>query len=58
MELSALTILLAVLVGGAVGGIFGLLLAIPVTACAKIILEEFGTERRRFVPVTPDPKRG
>lgn len=33
MELSALTILLAVLFGGAVGGILGLLLAIPVTAC-------------------------
>ncbi len=41
MELSALTILLAVLVGGAVGGILGLLLAIPVTACVKIILEEW-----------------
>jgi predicted PurR-regulated permease PerM len=52
MELSALAILLAVLIGGAVGGILGLLLAIPVTACAKIILEEFGADRRRLAPVT------
>lgn len=57
MELSALTILLAVLIGGAVGGILGMLLAIPLTACAKILVEEFGAEKRGLAPVTSDTKR-
>ena len=39
MEMSALTVLIAVMVGGAVGGAVGMLLAIPVAACGKIILE-------------------
>jgi predicted PurR-regulated permease PerM len=51
MELSALTILLAVLIGGAVGGVLGLLLAIPVTACGKIVLEEFWRTTHRLVAV-------
>lgn len=40
MEMSALTVLLAVVVGGAIGGMLGLLLAIPLMACAKIMAEE------------------
>ncbi len=51
MELSALTVLLVVLIGGALGGILGLLLAIPVTACVMIITQEFGKDRRRPAPV-------
>lgn len=47
MEMSALTILLVVLVGGAVGGILGLLLAIPLVACAKILIEELWTRSSR-----------
>jgi predicted PurR-regulated permease PerM len=51
LELSALTVLLVVLIGGAVGGILGLLLAIPVTACIIIMSEEFSRGRRRLGPV-------
>jgi predicted PurR-regulated permease PerM len=40
LKLSIVTVLLAVLVGGALGGLYGLLLAIPITACCKIILVE------------------
>jgi predicted PurR-regulated permease PerM len=40
MEMSALTILLVVLVGGAIGGVLGLLLAIPLMACANVLIEE------------------
>jgi predicted PurR-regulated permease PerM len=50
MELSALTVLLAVLIGGAVGGVLGMLMAIPVTACVKIALEEFGSDKGRLSP--------
>lgn len=56
MELSALTILLAVLFGGAVGGVLGLLLAIPVTACVKIVLEEYWRHRPMLESVSPERK--
>lgn len=56
MELSALTILLAVLFGGAVGGVLGLLLAIPVTACVKIVLEEYWWHRPMLESVPSEPK--
>jgi predicted PurR-regulated permease PerM len=39
-DLSAGTILLAVLIGGDLAGIYGLILAIPLTACLKIFLQE------------------
>jgi predicted PurR-regulated permease PerM len=39
-NLSAVTIMIVVLVGGAVGGLYGLLLAIPVAACMKILAKE------------------
>lgn len=39
-NLSAVTIIIVVLVGGAVGGLYGLLLAIPVAACIKILSKE------------------
>ena len=51
LELSALTVLLVVLIGGAVGGILGMLLAIPVTACIMIMSEEFIKGRRRLGPL-------
>lgn len=38
--LNPLTILIVVFIGGWVGGLFGLLFAIPVTACLKILWEE------------------
>ena len=40
-DMSAVTILLVVFIGGAVGGLFGLIFAIPVAACIKIAVEEF-----------------
>ncbi|MEX2492436.1 MAG: AI-2E family transporter [Nitrospirales bacterium] len=39
-DMSAGTILFVVLIGGSIGGILGLILAIPFTACLKIILKE------------------
>ena len=51
MELSALTILLAVLIGGALAGVLGMLLAIPVTACVKIGLEELSGDKLTLTPV-------
>lgn len=38
--LSAIAVILVVLVGGAVAGLFGMLLAIPIAACAKILFRE------------------
>ena len=40
MDMSALTVLIVVFVGGAIGGFSGLLLAIPVAACMKILGQE------------------
>lgn len=39
-DLDALSVLLVVLAGGALAGIIGLILAIPVAACVKILLRE------------------
>ena len=39
-DLSAVTILLVVLIGGALAGVYGLILAIPFTACLKILIKE------------------
>ena len=39
-NLSAVTIILIVFIGGAVAGFWGMLLAIPVAACLKILLQE------------------
>ncbi|GJL70094.1 MAG: AI-2E family transporter [Nitrospirales bacterium] len=39
-DLSAATILLVVLIGGALGGVLGLILAIPFAACLKILAKE------------------
>ncbi len=40
MEMNAVTVLIVVFIGGALGGFYGLLLAIPVAACIKILLQE------------------
>jgi predicted PurR-regulated permease PerM len=39
-NLSAVTIILVVIIGGVVAGVLGMLLAIPVAACIKIFFEE------------------
>jgi predicted PurR-regulated permease PerM len=54
MEMSALTVLVAVIIGGGLGGALGMLLAIPVTACGKIILEELWGRTRRLAIVPHD----
>ena len=54
MEMSALIVLIAVMVGGAVGGALGMLLAIPVTACCKILFEELRNGRPPLAAVTTD----
>ena len=48
MEMSAITVLIIVFIGGAVGGLYGLLLPIPIAACIKILIQELvllGLER-------------
>jgi predicted PurR-regulated permease PerM len=40
-DMSAVTILIVVFVGGAVGGLFGLIFAIPIASCLKILIDEF-----------------
>lgn len=47
MEMSAVTILLVVFIGGAVGGLYGLLLCVPIAACIKILAEEIILPRMR-----------
>ncbi|MGH7233414.1 MAG: AI-2E family transporter [Nitrospiraceae bacterium] len=39
-DMSAVTVLIIVFIGGAVGGMYGLLLAIPFAACLKILFQE------------------
>ena len=41
MEMSAVTILIVLMIGGSLAGVYGLLLAIPITGCVKILIEEF-----------------
>jgi predicted PurR-regulated permease PerM len=43
--MSAVTLLIVMFIGGAVGGLFGLIFCIPVAACIKILLEEFVVPR-------------
>ncbi len=40
LEMSAVTVLLVVFIGGAVGGLYGLILCLPIAACVKILLHE------------------
>ena len=39
-DMSAVTLIIVLLMGGAIGGIFGMIFAIPVAACIKIAVEE------------------
>jgi predicted PurR-regulated permease PerM len=48
LDLSVPTVMIVVLIGGAVGGFFGLLLAIPVAASVKILLEEYVLPDRMY----------
>lgn len=46
-DLDPLTVLLAVLIGGALAGLLGMLIAIPVAACIKILSQEILLPRLR-----------
>ncbi len=53
-ELNWLAVLVAVLIGGSLFGFLGLLLAIPVTACLKILAEELVLPRlREYINALP-----
>tara|TARA_R110002072_G_scaffold303029_3_gene491494 strand:+ start:9647 stop:10753 length:1107 start_codon:yes stop_codon:yes gene_type:complete len=45
LSMHPLTILTLVLIGGAVGGLYGMLLAIPTAACGKILFQEVLSDR-------------
>lgn len=47
VDLSAATVLIVVFVGGAAAGVSGLVLAVPVAACLKILLREVALPRLR-----------
>ena len=46
-NLDPLTVLLSVLVGGALAGLLGMVLAIPIAACIKILSQEVLVPRLR-----------
>ncbi|MDX1739916.1 MAG: AI-2E family transporter [Rhodothermales bacterium] len=48
VEMHPLGVLLAVIIGGQFFGIWGLLLAVPVAAVAKVVVSEFAGNLRRF----------
>lgn len=55
-DLNSLTILLAVITGASVAGLLGMILAIPVTACLKILAEELLLPRlRAYAQAVPPP---
>jgi len=56
-DLNSLTILLAVVTGASVAGLLGMLLAIPVTACLKILAEELLLPRLRAYARAHSPPR-
>ena len=54
MDMNAVTVLIVVFIGGALGGFYGLLLAIPVAACLKILAQELLLPRlARSATATP-----
>src|SRR5690606_20141079 len=62
VDLSAVTVLIVVFVGGAVAGVSGLVLAVPVAACVKILFREVILPRwrewaERYRPPPPSPRR-
>jgi len=46
-DLDPVTIVVAILAGGAVGGLYGMLLAVPAAACIKILLKHVFLPRVR-----------
>ena len=55
LSMHPLTILTLVLIGGAIGGLYGMLLAIPVAACGKILFQEVLSDRlQAWAEETPE----
>jgi predicted PurR-regulated permease PerM len=54
-NLDPVTILVAVLAGGSVGGVYGMILAIPVAACLKILVTDVLLPRVRAWTAAPAP---
>jgi len=48
--LSPLIVLLALLIGGKIGGIFGIILAVPITAILAELLEDWDKKKRSLLP--------
>ncbi|MBI2053375.1 MAG: AI-2E family transporter [Candidatus Sungbacteria bacterium] len=48
--LSPLVVVLALLIGGRLGGIFGILLAVPLTAIAAELLNDWDKKKRALIP--------
>lgn len=48
--LSPLVVILALVVGGKIGGIFGMILAVPVTAILAEMLEDWDKKKRSLIP--------
>ncbi|MBX3371736.1 MAG: AI-2E family transporter, partial [Nitrospira sp.] len=55
MEMNAVTVLIVVFIGGALGGFYGLLLAIPLAACIKILVQELVLPRLERRAAAPSP---
>ena len=59
MDMNAVTVLIVVFIGGALGGFYGLLLSIPVAACLKILCQELLLPRlQRRATLLPQPSSG
>ncbi len=56
-NLDPVTVFVAILAGGSIAGVYGMLLAIPFAACAKILLREVALPRARAwaAGAVPDP---
>ena len=50
VDLSPLIVVLALLVGGKLGGIFGILLAVPITAIGAELLNDWDKKKRALMP--------
>jgi predicted PurR-regulated permease PerM len=55
MDMNAVTVLIVVFIGGALGGFYGLLLSIPVAACLKILCQELLLPRLQRRAALPQP---
>ncbi len=58
MDMNAVTVLIVVFIGGALGGFYGLLLSIPVAACLKILCQELLLPQLQRRAALPQPSSG